>query len=56
MACSSKKKKKIDPSKEIVKLDLQTDIYSYTYFVIYNDDNHYKHAELMIKCFLAIII
>jgi hypothetical protein len=45
-----------DPSKQIVKLDLQNDIYSYTYFKIWSDTNHYRHAELMIKCFLAIII
>jgi len=49
-------KKPKDPSMEIVKLDLQSDIYSYTYFVIWGDSNHYRHAELMIKCFLTIII
>jgi hypothetical protein len=40
----------------MVKLDMQSDIYSYTYFNIWNDSNHYRNAELMIKCFLTIII
>jgi hypothetical protein len=57
-SCSHKKEKekKVDPAKEMIKLDLQSDIYSYTYFKIWSDDNHYRHAELMIKSFLAMII
>ena len=52
-----KKVKEVVPIEEkMIRLELQNDIYSYTYLKIHNDKNPFLHGELMIKCFLTIII
>jgi len=37
-------------------LNLQSDIYSYTYFKFATDKNPVLLGDLMVKCFLAIMI
>ena len=50
------KKAVVKPEDKLVKLELQNDIYSYTYLKIHNDDNPFVHGDLMIKCFLTIVL
>lgn len=40
----------------VIKLNLQSDIYSYTYYKFVTSENPFMHGELMIKCFLTITI
>lgn len=49
---------KCDPEKEekVIKLNLQSDIYSYTFYKFVTSENPFLHGELMIKCFLTITI
>jgi hypothetical protein len=50
------KKAVVKPEDKLMKLELQVDIYSYTYLKIHNDDNPFVHGDLMIKCFLTIVL
>ena len=39
-----------------VKLKLESDIYSFTYFKIHSDSNPYVHGELMVKSLLTVVV
>lgn len=45
-----------DNEDKVIKLNLQSDIYSYTYYKFVTSENPFLHGELMIKCFLSITI
>lgn len=40
----------------MVKLNLESDIYSFTYLKMHSDENPYVHGELMTKSFLTIVL
>ena len=50
------KKNESDNEEKVIKLNLQSDIYSYTFYKFVVSENPFLHGELMIKCFLAITI
>lgn len=41
---------------KMVKLKLESDIYSFTYLKMHSDENPYVHGELMVKSFLTIVL
>jgi len=41
---------------KLVKLKLESDIYSFTYLKMHSDENPFVHGELMVKSFLTIVL